>query len=124
MPNFRVEPPAREGNEKILELLANAFGGSYNPVDTRAALSSPRFNPDDCFIAEAGGSVIGSIAVTSVPREHWFVIRYLATTAENGKELAKTLLKRALEQARAKGAVSIRATTPAVEPYVEAYREA
>ena len=66
MPSFRIEPLAREGNEKILELLATAFGGSYNPVDTRAALSSPRFNPDDCFIAESEGSVIGCVAALVV----------------------------------------------------------
>jgi len=38
-------------------------------------------------------------------------------------DVARALVEKALEHARAKGAVSIRATMPVVEPYVEAYRE-
>lgn len=124
MPVFTIKPLAEKEGGELLEILGIAFGDLYNPTDTRVALSSPEFNSADCFIAEQAGSVIGSVAVTSLARSFWFVIRYLAVAArEDRVEIARALVQKALEHARAKGAVSIRATTPAVEPYVEVYRE-
>jgi predicted N-acetyltransferase YhbS len=124
LPVFTIRPLAEREPGELLEILGVAFGDLYNQTDTKIVLSSPGFNSADCFIAEQDGSAIGSVAVTSLTRSFWFVIRYLAVTSrEDRLEIARALVQKALEHARAKGAVSIRATTPAVDPYVQVYRE-
>ncbi len=117
-----VNPMERQ--EQLLTVLSKAFGASYNETDTRATLSSSRFNPTDCFICEKDRLPIGSVAVTSLPRDNWYVIRYLAvTTSKNKKNLARSLAKTALKHAMTKGAESIRASTPTIEPYLDVYEE-
>jgi GNAT superfamily N-acetyltransferase len=108
----------------ILDILGDAFGSFADVPRTKAALSSRRFDADGCFIAEENGEPIGWVAATSLPRENWFVIRYLSirhTTLQT--RVAESLLARAITHVESKGPEFLRATTPAVQPYVEVYRK-
>ena len=113
------------GEESIvLDILSDAFGSFADVPRTKAALSSRRFDADGCFIAEENGEPIGWVAATSLPRENWFVIRYLSirhTTLQT--RVAESLLARAITYVESKGPEFLRATTPAVQPYVEVYRK-
>jgi len=108
----------------VLDILSDAFGSFADVPRTKAALSSRRFDADGCFIAEENGEPIGWVAATSLPRENWFVIRYLSirhTTLQT--RVAESLLARAITYVESKGPEFLRATTPAVQPYVEVYRK-
>jgi len=113
------------GEESIvLHILSDAFGSFADVPRTKAALSSRRFDADGCFIAEENSEPIGWVAATSLPRENWFVIRYLSirhTTLQT--RVAESLLARAITYVESKGPEFLRATTPAVQPYVEVYRK-
>ncbi len=108
----------------VLDILNDAFGSLADVPRTKAALSSRRFDADGCFIAEENGEPIGWVAATSLPRENWFVIRYLSirhTTLQT--RVAERLLARAITYVESKGPEFLRGTTPAVQPYVEVYRK-
>jgi len=113
------------GEESIvLDILNDAFGNLADVPRTKAALSSRRFDADGCFIAEENGEPIGWVAATSLPRENWFVIRYLSIRhATLQTRVAESLLARAITYVESKGPEFLRATTPAVQPYVEVYRK-
>src|SRR5712692_7946660 len=108
----------------LLDILSDAFGSFADVPRTKAALSSRRFDADGCFIAEENGEPIGWVAATSLPRENWFVIRYLSirhTTLQT--RVAESLLARSSTYVEAKRPEFLRATTRAVQPDVEVYRK-
>src|SRR6266568_213405 len=114
-----------QGEESaLLEILRDAFGSFADVARTKAVLSSKRFDPDGCFVAEENGVPIGWLAVTSLPRDKWFVIRYLSIRRSRFQTaIAERLLSRAITYVESKGQQFLRATTPAVRPYVDAYRK-
>ncbi len=108
----------------LLEILRDAFGSFADVARTKAVLSSKRFDPDGCFVAEENGVPIGWLAVTSLPRDKWFVIRYLSIRrARLQTTVAESLLSRAITYVESKGQQFLRATTPAIQPYVDAYQK-
>jgi GNAT superfamily N-acetyltransferase len=108
----------------LLDILSDAFGRFADIPRTKAALSSRRFDADGCFIAEENGAPIGWMAATRLPREKWFVIRYLSIRrARFQSTIAERLLARTITYVESKGPEFLRATTPAVRPYVEVYRK-
>ena len=108
----------------LLDILNDAFGIFADVPRTRAVLSSPRFDPEGCFIAEENGIPIGWVAATRLPRDKWFVIRYLTIRrASIQTTAAERLLAKAIAYVDSKGPEFLRATTPAVQPYVEMYRK-
>ncbi len=115
---------SRHGDDAVLlEILNEAYGGMHDIQGTKAVLSSGSFNQEACFIAEDNGSAIGCIAVTTLPRKNWLVIRYLAVRRAMSRiEAAERLLRRAIEYAESKSFEYLRATTPAIQPYVDVYK--
>jgi len=115
----------RVGEEEVLlSILDKTFGVFHSEKEARSLLSSARFDLNGCFIAEEDGSPVGSVAVTRLPRNNWFVIRYLAVGRRGKKaEIAGALLTRALNYAKSSSAEFIRATTPAIQPYVSIYKK-
>jgi GNAT superfamily N-acetyltransferase len=108
----------------VLDLLKNALGNFADLPRTRTALASLRFDPDGCFIAEKDGVPIGWVAATKLPRDKWFVIRYLTVkSAMSQTRVAESLLARAIAYVESKRPEFLRATTPAVQPYVETYKK-
>src|SRR2546426_5988550 len=108
----------------LLEILRDAFGSFADVARTKAVLSSKRFDPDGCFVAEVNGVPIGWLAVTSLPRDKWFVIRYLSIRGEGLKPtVGERLLSRAITYVESKGQEFLRATTPAIQPYVDVYQK-
>src|SRR2546422_2057185 len=108
----------------LLEILRDAFGSFADVPRTKAVLSSKRFDPDGCFVAEENGVQIGWLAVTSLPRDKWFVIRYLSIRrARLQTTVGERLLARAITYVESKGQEFLRATTPAIQPYVDAYQK-
>lgn len=108
----------------LLGILESAYGHFHNETEVKALLGSRRFDPGGCFLADRSGSPVGSVAVTTLARNNWFVIRYLAVRrGEEKNEIAQTLLAKALDYARFRRSEFVRATTPAIEPYVEIYKK-
>ena len=108
----------------LLEILRDAFGSFADVPRTKAVFSSKRFDPDGCFVAEENGVPIGWLAVTSLPRDKWFVIRYLSIRrARLQTTVAESLLSRAITYVESKGQEFLRATTPAVQAYIEIYQK-
>ena len=108
----------------LLDILSDAFGGFADVPRTKAALSSRRFDSDGCFIAEENGVPIGWVAVTRLPKDKWFVIRYLSVRRTRLQtEVVETLLARAIRYVESKGPEFLRATTPAVQIYIDAYQK-
>ena len=67
---------------------------------------------------------IGWIAVTRLPRDKSFVIRYLSVRRTSSHpEIGDRLLSTAIEHVNSEKAEYVRATTPAIQPYVETYRK-
>ncbi len=107
----------------LLEILNEAYGGMQDIQGTKAVLSSSSFDHEACFIAEDHRAAIGCVAVTTLPRKNWLVIRYLAIKrAKSRIEAAERLLGRAIEFAESKRFEYLRATTPAIQPYVDVYK--
>jgi GNAT superfamily N-acetyltransferase len=128
----RIEKPSgvsvrvfSHGDEStLLDMLSDALGSFADIPRTKAALSSRRFDADGCFVAEENGALIGWVAVTRLPRDKWFVIRYLCVRrAMLNTAVAESLLDRAINYAESKGPEFLRATTPAIQPYVEVYQK-
>src|SRR2546427_1702022 len=108
----------------LLDILSDAFGSSADVPRTKAALSSRRFDADGCFVAEENGVPIGWVAATRLPRDKWFVIRYLSIRrATLQTTVAEILLARAITYVESKGPEFLRATPPAVQPYREVYQK-
>jgi N-acetylglutamate synthase-like GNAT family acetyltransferase len=119
----RIFKPGEES--ELLTLLAEAHGNHYDAAETRRVSSSARFDPAGCFIAEEQATPVGCVAVTKLPRDKWFVIRYLAIrNAQSRVQVAQRLLERAVQHVRSQGPEYVRATTPAIEPYVTVYKDA
>ena len=91
----------RHGDEAVLlDILDEAYGGMQDIQGTKAVLSSASFDPEACFIAEENGSAVGCVALTSLPKKNWLVIRYLAVKRAMSRiETAQRLLERAIEVA-------------------------
>lgn len=107
----------------LLEVLSEAYGGMQDIQATKAVLSSPSFDREACFIAEDSGATIGCVAVTTLPKKNWLVIRYLAVKRAMSRiEIAQRLLGRAIEFAESKRFEYLRSTTPAIQPYVDVYK--
>ena len=70
---------SHDDESALLGILRDSFGSFADVPRTKAALSSRRFDSDGCFVAEENGVQIGWLAVTSLPRDKRFVIRYLST---------------------------------------------
>src|SRR5205809_341607 len=86
-------------------------------------MSSDAFDPDGCYLAREKGSDVGCVAVTSLPRQNWLVIRYLvAKHAMSRIDVVEKLLGRALEHVESRRAEFLRATTPAIQPYVDVFK--
>jgi len=108
----------------LLDILTDAFGNFADVPRTRATLSSRRFDADGCFVAEENRVPIGWVAATRLPRDKWFVIRYLSIRgATPPTAVAERLLAQVIAYVESKGPEFLRATTPAVQPYVEVYRK-
>jgi predicted N-acetyltransferase YhbS len=114
-----------QGEEStMLDILKDAFGSLADVPRTKAALSSRRFDADGCFIAEENRAPIGWVAATRLPRDRWFVIRYLSVrNARLQTSVAERLLARAIACVESKRPEFLRATTPAIQPYVGVYRK-
>src|SRR5207245_8360450 len=80
----------------LLNILSNAFGSFADVPRTKAVLSSRRFDADGCFIAEENGLPAGWVTATRLPRDNWFVIRYLSVKqAMLRTDITETMLDRA-----------------------------
>ena len=91
-------------------------------METKRQISSGLFNPENCFVAENENQIIGSIAVTKLPRDGWFVLRYLALEeGTTNDDLGRRLVQTAVESAKSQNAEYLRSTTPLVEPYISIY---
>lgn len=113
----------RDEMPEVLQLLAEAHGSFYDQTETRLFLSSQRFDPDGCFVKEDDGSLTACVAVTRLPRDRWFVIRFLTVRDAKSKvDVAEILLERAIQYSKSKSEEFLRATTPATEPYPTIYR--
>jgi GNAT superfamily N-acetyltransferase len=107
----------------LLDILSESFGQFMDVLGTSKLVSSDAFDPEGCFLAREKGTVVGCVAVTSLPRKNWLVIRYLAAShAMSRIGVVEKLLGRALEYVESKRAEFLRATTPAIQPYVDVYK--
>ena len=98
-------------------------GGFVELPAMRNMLRSRAFDSGGCFVADEDGAVVGCVAVTSLPRKNWMVIRYLsAKRAMSQVDTIEKLLGRALEYVETKKPEFLRATTPAIQPYVDVYK--
>ena len=107
----------------LLNILSESLGQFVDMPGTRKLISSDAFDPEGCFLAREKGAVVGCIAVTSLPRKNWLLIRYLAAKhAMSRIDVVEKLLERALEYVETRRAEFLRATTPAIQPYVDVYK--
>src|SRR6201982_3088740 len=109
--------------EAIPKNLQEWTSGFIEVPGTVNVLSSPAFDPAGCFVAENKGSIVGYVAVTSLPRKNWIIIRYL--TAKNALSRVYAVEKlrgRALEYIETRKPEFFRATTPSMQPYVDVYK--
>ncbi|TMI31296.1 GNAT family N-acetyltransferase [Candidatus Bathyarchaeota archaeon] len=108
----------------ILEILSNAFGSLQDAQQPRSIMASRFFDSNACFIAEEDGSPVGCVALTGLPRERWYVVRFLAVKPSRSKvQVAEKLLGKILEHLGSRRPEFVRATTPAVQPYVDVYKQ-
>ena len=108
---IRIFRPGEES--ELLTLLAEAHGDHYDAAETRRVSSSARFDQAGCFIAEDHGAPVGGVAVTKLPRDKWFVVRYPAVREVRSKvQVAQKLLEQAVQRVRSQGPEYVRATTP------------
>ncbi len=113
----------RGEEETLLGILSEAFGSFVDLTQPRKAMASRFFDPDSCFIAEEDGSPVGCVALTSLPRENWYVVRYLAVKQSKSRvQIAEKLLSKVLEYVGSKRPEFLRAATPAIQPYVDLYK--
>ncbi|HZY93983.1 MAG TPA: GNAT family N-acetyltransferase [Candidatus Bathyarchaeia archaeon] len=123
MVRVTIRTAGPEERENLLQILLDSFGHFHSSEDARRELFSGSFNPQGCFFAEENASAVGCVAVTNLPHEGWYVIRYLAVkNAISRSDVAKTLVRQAIQYAKSRKASFLRATTPAVQPYVDIYK--
>lgn len=114
---------ASDESNVFLNILEESFGQFIDQLETKSLISSDAFDPEGCFLAREKGSDVGCVAVTSLPRKSWLVIRYLATKSAMSRiNVVEKLLGRALEYVEARRAEFLRSTTPAIQPYVDVYK--
>ncbi len=112
----------RGEEETLLGILNVAFGSFMDLTQPRRVMASRFFDPSACFIAEEDGSPVGCVALTGLPREKWYVVRYLAVKPSKSRvQVAEKLLSKVLESVESKRPEFVRATTPAIQPYVDVY---
>lgn len=116
----KIEPNELEALPKNVQ---EWTGGFVELPATRNVISSAAFHSGGCFVADEDGEVVGCVAVTSLPRKNWMVIRYLsAKHAISRVDTVEKLLGRALEYVETMKPVFLRATTPSMQPYVDVYK--
>ena len=116
----KIEPDELDALPKKVQ---DWTGGFVDLPTMRNVFRSSAFHPGGCFVADEDGAVVGCVAVTSLPRKNWMVIRYLsAKRAMSRVETVEKLLGRALEYVETKKPECLRATTPAMQPYVDVYK--
>src|SRR5881396_1489211 len=110
-------------HDVLLNILGESLGQFLDQPGTKNLISSDAFDPDGCFLAREKGSDVGCVAVTSLPRKNWLVIRYLAAKQALSRVYAvENLLSRALQYVETKNPEFLRATTPSMQPYVDVYK--
>ena len=123
MPDMTIGSFGSDEHTILLNILSESLGQFVDMPGTRKLISSDAFDPEGCFLAREKGAVVGCIAVTSLPRKNWLVIRYLAAKhAMSRIDVVEKLLERALEYVETRRAEFLRATTPAIQPYVDVYK--
>ena len=123
MPDLTLGSFGSDEHSVLLDVLTESLGQFVDLPGTKRLISSDAFDPEGCFLAREKGAVVGCVAVTSLPRKNWLVIRYLAAKhAMSRIDAVEKLLGRALEYVESKRAEFLRATTPAVQPYVDVYK--
>jgi len=122
--NVSIRTYSANDEESLLDILLDAFGSFGDIQRTRATFSSKRFQPTGCFIAEENKQPVGWVAATSLPRDKWFVIRYLSVKkSAQQSAIARCLLSSAIAYVESKNPTFLRATTPAIQPFVSIYQE-
>jgi len=115
-----IEPDEIAGLPRNLQEWTSGF---IEQPGTKTVLSSSAFDTKGCFVAENKGSIVGCIAVTSLPHKNWLVVRYLvAQRALSRVDSVEKLLSRALEYLESRKPEFFRATTPSMQPYVDVYK--
>jgi len=123
LPDMTIGSFGSDEHTILLNILSESLGQFVDMPGTRKLISSDAFDPEGCFLAREKGAVVGCIAVTSLPRKNWLVIRYLAAKhAMSRIDVVEKLLERALEYVETRRAEFLRATTPAIQPYVDVYK--
>ena len=123
MSDMTLRPIGSDEHNILLNILDETLGEFLDQPGTKSLISSDAFDPDGCFLASEKGSDVGCVAVTSLPRKNWLVIRYLAAKhAMSRIDVVEKLLGRALEYVETKRAEFLRSTTPAIQPYVDVYK--
>ena len=123
MPDMTIGSFGSDEHTILLNILSESLGQFVDMPGTRKLISSDAFDPEGCFLAREKGAVVGCIAVTSLPRKNWLLIRYLAAKhAMSRIDVVEKLLERALEYVETRRAEFLRATTPAIQPYVDVYK--
>ncbi len=124
LPGITVRKFVRGEETRFIDILDEAYGHLLDSQRVRDVLASDRFSPEGSFIAEEGNARVGCVAVTSLPKARWFVLRYLAATHGSRRlEITKLLLDKAIRYMKARNAESYRATGPAIQPYVGVYKD-
>ncbi len=123
MPKTIVRKIEQDELESLPKNVQEWTSGFVEVPATRKVISSEAFDSAGCFVADEDGAVVGYVAVTSLPRKNWMVIRYLsAKRALSRVDTVEKLLTRALEYVETKKPGFLRVTTPAVQPYVDVYK--
>ena len=123
MSDMTLRSIGSDEHDVLLNILGESLGQFLDQPGTKNLISSDAFDPDGCFLAREKGSDVGCVAVTSLPRKNWLVIRYLAAKhAMSRIDVVEKLLGRALEYVESRRAEFLRATTPAIQPYVDVYK--
>lgn len=107
-----------------MQMVSDCFGHFHSQEDARRQLLSESSDLDGCFFAEEGRSPVGCVAVMALPNKGWYVIRYLALkNAISRFDVAKNLVRQAVQYAKSRNASFLRTTTPALQPYVDVYKD-
>jgi GNAT superfamily N-acetyltransferase len=123
LPDLTLGSFGSDEHTALLDVLSESLGQFVDLPGTKKLISSDAIDPEGCFLAREKGSVVGCVAVTSLPRKHWLVMRYLAAKhARSRIEVVEKLLGRGLEYVESKRAEFLRATTPSIQPYVDVYK--
>lgn len=123
MPKVVVRKIELDELEALPKNVHDWTGGFVELPAMRNVIRSSAFHSGGCFVADEDGAVVGCVALTSLPRKNWMVIRYLsAKRAMSRVDTIEKLLGRALEYVETRKPEFLRATTPAMQPYVDVYK--